>query len=406
MIKKLKIKFISLSMASMLILMLLLVIGMNLINYISAIKESDGILDMINSQGPSHEAPEHIFPIGRPMEISPEAFGESRYFSVFFEDGEIVYTDLTRISLVDKKEAEGYALRALSEEDERGTLGRFRYLKTETQGATRVSFLDCARVFDTVWGFAIASALMSVVGYIAIFIVVLILSGRITRPAAESYEKQKRFVTDAGHEIKTPLAIIMANTDLLEMENGENEYTEEIRAQTRRLTELTKKLIFLSKMQESERKMEMRELSLTDILSECQSSIYALAEIEEKKIISNTVPAFIKGNDAALRELFSILLDNAIKYSPKGSEIFVEIKKQNKYVAVTVENKCAVPILDKDAEMMFDRFYRADPSRNSERGGHGIGLSVARAVVEAHGGKISTRPTDDEKLIITVLLPI
>ena len=249
---------------------------------------------------------------------------------------------------------------------------------------------------------------MSFLGYVAASIVLITVAHRIMRPVAQSYEKQKRFITDAGHELKTPLAIIRANADLLDMEFGENESIEEIRRQTVQMSELTADLVFLARMEESgQNYLAMTNFGLSEIIEDCAYGFERLAAASDKTLtIDVQAELLVNGNAKALRQLCSILLDNAIKYSPLGSTVSVSLAKKGRQAVLTVENTTANIISPKDLEFLFDRFYRTDSSRNSKTGGNGIGLSIAKSVVEAHGGKIIASLPAEDHLQITASIPL
>jgi len=225
------------------------------------------------------------------------------------------------------------------------------------------------------------------------------------KPVQESYEKQKSFITDAGHEIKTPLTIIDADATILEMDCGEdNEWIQDIRAQVRRLTDLTKDLIFLSRMEEERPQVQKIDFPLSEVLTETAQSFQSLAKVQNKTFTIDVEPMLsICGDEKAITQLVSILLDNAVKYSDDNGAISLKAFSKGRNVCVEVYNT-AEEVNTSELGRLFDRFYRADKSRNSETGGYGIGLSIARAVTEAHGGKITATSEDGKSLTITAVL--
>ena len=236
--------------------------------------------------------------------------------------------------------------------------------------------------------------------------IVVYFSGRIVRPFAESYEKQKQFITDAGHEIKTPLAIIQADADVLEMELGENEWLAEIQAHVKQLSGLTNDLFSLARMEEGRAPLQILEIPISDLISEAGESFQSLAQTQGKVIQLAVAPMLsMEADEKALRQLVNILLDNALKYSPEGGSIRLSLEKQGKLLKLTVSNPSLVPLPEENLDRLFDRFYRADPSRNSQTGGHGIGLSIAKAIVTAHGGQIHASIAENNALHITATLP-
>lgn len=166
---------------------------------------------------------------------------------------------------------------------------------------------------------------------LAVLILVIILSKRIVKPVIESYEKQKRFITDAGHEIKTPLTVIDADAEVLEMDCGDNEWLKDIRKQTAKLKDLTNNLIYLSRMEENQDNVVMIDFPISDIVEETASSFQALAVTQEKTFDCEIEPMLTcYGNEQNIQRLLEILLDNALKYSNPGGHISVNLKKKRK----------------------------------------------------------------------------
>ena len=269
MIRRLKQKFILLSMTSLLVLLVFIVVGMNMLNYQSVISDADNILSLLTQNKGS-------FPEFRPdnkgkfpFDMSPETPYESRFFSVLMHPGgEIIHVDTGRIASVDTETAIAYASSAAKSEKHSGFIKNYRYICDNDENLTRIIFLDCGRQLESYHTFLNTSILMALLGYIAVFVVVAVLSGKIIRPIAESYEKQKRFITDAGHELKTPLTVINANVDLLEIELGENESLTDIRHQTEKLHSLTNDLVLLAKMEETEKPLTLIDFPISEIAAD------------------------------------------------------------------------------------------------------------------------------------------
>ena len=251
----------------------------------------------------------------------------------------------------------------------------------------------------------LASLALAAAGLGAVLVLLLILSSRIVRPVAESYEKQKRFITDAGHELKTPMTIIGADADLLEMECGENQWLADIRRQTQRLTGLTNDLIYLSRMEEQPG-LQRIEFPLSDVAEEMAASFLAPARSQGKGLSIAVAPMLsFTGEEKSIRQLISILLDNALKYSPEGGELSLRLERQGRSLLLTVSNTLEQPIAREEMACFFDRFYRGDQSRN-QAGGYGLGLSIARSIVSAHRGKIRAESSGDgHTLSVVVTLP-
>lgn len=410
MIRKLKIKYIVLALSSLLVLLSFIVAGMNILNYNEVVKEADTILSVLpQSRGgdllPGAENLELDKPL--PPGMSPEIPFESRFFSVSInQNGEITATDTSRIYAVDNEIAAQYAESAMKKSGNSGFVGDFRYIRVTENGGTRITFLDCGRKLALFRNFATFSVGISLSGYAVIAVLVCFFAGRFIRPVAESYEKQKRFITDAGHEIKTPLTIIGADVDLLKMDYGENEYLDDIENQVKRLSGLTGDLVHLARMEESQKSMQMIEFPASEIIRETAAPFQTLAKSQNKELVLQIQPEqSLCGNEKSVSQLVSILLDNALKYSPEGSTIRLNLEKQGRKLILKVGNPCLTPITEEDLHHVFDRFWRADPSRNSETGGHGIGLSMAQAIVTAHGGKITATLQEENEFLITAVFP-
>ena len=467
MIRKLKRKFIITATVSEFILMLLLVSFMNMINYRSVVRETDAVLDVLarlsapfaesevpkefpENESPSgasseafREAPEAVPPPvispaaakdqspageemadrregyrpeswhGRrpddflPQGMSPEAPYEARFFSVVLnEAGEITESDISMIISVEDDDVSEYVRKALGKNADRGFVEGFRFVRLEEETGTRLLFLDCGRWIKAFRMFVKISMFIGLSGCLAVFLVFLFAASRIVRPIAESYEKQKRFITDAGHEMKTPLTVISANADLLEADFGENECLTDIRQQTKRLSELTGNLVYLSRMEETENQIQKVEFPLSDLVSETASSFRAVAEAGHRSIairVEEGITLF--GSPDATRQLVSVLVDNAVKYSPPGEVIRVSLVRKKKAAELSVSNATAEAIVQEDLSYVFDRFYRTDRSRSSSTGGYGIGLSIAKAIVEGHGGIISAHSETGHDFCVTAELP-
>jgi len=415
MFRRLRFRFILIAMLSVFIVLGVIVSGINVISYNRTVSNADEILlllaknegrfpemDMNGSDMP--EPPE--VRDGRNMMHSPELAYESRFFSVLLDqNGAILNIDTGRIAAIDQDTAGEYALDVFGSNKTKGFVSDYRFLKTNEGSNVRIVFYDCGRSLDSFRGFLKTSIYISLAGMTVIFILIFLSSGRIVRPIAASYEKQKRFITDAGHEIKTPLAIINADCDVI-LSDGENTWAEDIKSQTKRLTELTNDLIYLAKMEEDVPAVSLQETDISRIAEDSVSSFTSMFITSDKTLSSNIEPGIILNCDAkAIRELISILLDNALKYSPEKGCADITLKRYKKTVKLYVVNDTKEPLSKDDCEHLTDRFYRQDKSRNSSTGGHGIGLSIASAVVSAHQGKLVFEP-EDRKLKIKITLPL
>ena len=425
MIRKLRTKFTAAAMLSLLIVLAVLMGAVNLYNYHSIVRQADETLSMLSenrgrfpgwmmgapeawerldeneqwyAESPPHGGRER-------RDVSPELAFESRYFSVLVKESAASVLDLEHIAAVDETSAAEMAESVAKGNRTSGFSGAYRYSVTELEDGVLVTFLDCSRDLSTFRGFLWASVVVSLAGLAAALGLMVLFSGRFTRPMAESYEKQRRFITDAGHEIKTPITIIDADAELLALDLPDSEWLADIRTQTKRLTDLTNDLIFLSKMDE-ELQLQRIDFPLSDMAEEAATSFRSRALRENKRFEVSIEPMLTYcGEEKTLRQLVNILLDNALKYSPEGGEVSFKLESAPRSVHLLVENTCdTVP--EGELNDLFDRFYRAEKSRNSSTGGHGLGLSIAKAVVSAHKGKISASSPAEHRMRFDVLLPI
>ena len=413
MIKQLQKKFVFMSMLAISILLVVVLGGINIFNTVSANKQTDKLLSTlaqvensaITMMLPEVRSSWDFFSI---VVTQDDTLG-AIYFVVRDDSfGRIRSIDTSHISSVSVEEAQYYTRLVQLENENSGKIGRFKYLAMPTVGSFGKTyiFLDVRNQMSDVWQVAGLSVLVGILWWSAMLLFVILLSKRAIRPIASNIEKQKHFVTDAGHEIKTPLVIIMANMDAMELRYGENKYSKNIRNQTYRLKDLTKELLSLAKMEESAIKPVKEWFSFTDLLNE---SIGQFSEgMREKNITLNSeiCPDLnLKSDRRQMEKLISILLDNATKYTSVQGEIGIFLSKAGKYAVLTVANT-ADDLQKLQPDKLFDRFYCGDDARTRENGGYGIGLSAALAIVESVKGFISAQIEKNERIIFTVKLPM
>lgn len=409
MIKKLRLKLMFAAMLSLLIVLTLILGTAAVLNYRQILSTADMTLSLLAENG--GRFPDSLFLNGNSprgsRRFSPELPYESRYFSVSLSgDGTILLINTGKIAAVDSSTAADYAQKVAQRGRTKGFVGDYRYTVRSGDDQTQIIFLDCSRDLNGFRTFLIISGQVCVVGLIGVFLLLFILSGRIVKPFSENYEKQKRFITDAGHELKTPLTIIDADTEVLEMDFGENEWLRDIQTQTKRLADLTNSLIMLSRMEEEQGRTETITFPLSDVAEETLETFQTLARTHRKTLTGQIQPMIsMSGDEKAIRRLISILLDNAVKYSQEEGRISLTLEKQKNLIRLSVFNTAQF-VSKESLPHLFDRFYRADQSRNSQTGGYGLGLSIAQAIVSAHRGRILASTTDEQSLLITVTFPL
>lgn len=406
MIQKLRIKFLALAMGLLFLVLAVIMGTVNLLNYRRVLNEADSTLEILVSNGgrfPDRRDPEDKF-FNR--EIPPELPFETRFFTVHLNaDGEIGFADTGKIAAVSTETAIAYAKQVWDSQKPKGFIGEYRYaLHVSTEGGMAV-FLDCGRGLHAARSFLRTSLGISLAGFSAVSLLLYLFSARIVKPISESHEKQAQFITNASHDLKTPITIIDADVDVLIMEQGENEWLQDIQKQTGRLAELIRELVYLSRMEEKDSRFQMIDFPLSDVVSEAAASFDSLAVSTGKSFTVQIQPMLsFCGDEKAFRQLISVLLDNALKYSGEQGVIRLTLEKTDRFIRLSVYNT-SEPIAQEDIKRLFDRFYRADKSRNAQTGGYGIGLSIAKAIVSAHRGTISASSADGRSLTVTAKFP-
>ena len=415
MIGKLRKKLVLAAMASLLGVLLVIMGGVALLYYQKILTDADATLTVLAQNGgffpesmeqpPQRPRDKDAAPPVRPG-VSPELPFETRYFFVTLNpEGEPTTVNTGKIAAVDTETAMEYARAVWQTGREKGFWGSYRYLRWESGEEVMLLFLDCGRSLDSFGALLTSCILVSAAGSLLVFLLLVLLSGRIVKPFSESCEKQKRFITDAGHELKTPLTIVDANAEILTMDFGENEWIDEIQTQTRRLADLTNDLILLSRMEEPQ-PAHSQEFSLSQLAQQAVQSFQGVTRAQGKTLEGTIQPELsMRGDPKAVDKLLAILLDNALKYALPGTGARCSLERQKNYLVFTVSNPCA-PITKEQTALLFDRFYRTDSSRNSQTGGYGLGLSIAQAIVQAHRGRIAAATADGGSLTVTVKLPI
>ena len=299
----------------------------------------------------------------------------------------MVRTDVSHIASVTEEEAAELAL-GLDVDQTGGSAGSYRYkIFPRPEGGYRVVFLDSGVRRNAVMRVALLSLLLGSVSWLLMLALVMALSRRAIRPIAENMERQRQFVTDAGHELKTPVAIILANVDAMELRGGESKYSRNIRSQAVRLGELMKNLLTLARVDEYSVLEQPQRLDFSSLCREVFLPFREAAELKHIRYGMDLADALeLTGDRTLLAQLCSILADNAVKYCPEGGEITVSLRSENRRICLRVSNTVTeVPDLDR----IFDRFYRADSSRNQKSGGFGIGLSAAQTIARLHRAELT-----------------
>ena len=400
MIKTLRRKFVVTAMTAVTALLLVLLGGINGVNLWLKSRDTDMLLTAL-SEGEGTMRPERE---GQGL-FRPPLDGDAAMSAVFFvvrldESGRAVYADVSKIASVTEAEAEEYAEGVYGSSE--GREGRFKYRVTQSRdgrGSTAV-FLDVSEDSRSSLIIAVLSLLAGAACWLGALLVVVLLSRRATQPIAKSMERQKQFITDAGHEIKTPLAIIRSNADALELHEGENRWSRNIQRQTERMDELVKRLLMLARLDEASEQAQMQErtrYSLSETVTETTEQYREPAEAAGLGLCVQAEPGIeLEGIPEAAAELVDILMDNAVKYAEPGTEIEAELSREGGRAVLKVRNRCTQP--PRDPERLFDRFYREDSARTQSAGGTGLGLSIARAIAESQDAALNAKMTEENTI--------
>lgn len=398
MVSRLRRKFIALGTAAVIFIVFVVLGILNLVNFYDTGSRIEAILNYIVRH--DGELPESRIIDEEGFEYPPEFAFQTRYYWVkFTEDGVFESADASHIAAVSYEEAEARA-RALAEGSrERGNYeadgAYYAYLVTHLDdGASFVVVMDCTREMQMVWSgvrFAVFVGILCIALYIAL---VAYFSRCLIEPFVRNLKSQRQFVTNASHELKTPIAIISANTEVLEITMGRNQWTETILKQVKRLSGLVNDMVALAKIEERvSEHFHPIEVNCSETAREVVASFELPAREQGKSIetaIENGVHVF--ADQRIVYTLMNVLVDNAVKYCDDGGAVRVALAsgRRGRGMAFSVTNPYAAGE-GIDYSRFFERFYREDASHNSEKAGYGIGLTIAAEIVSYFKGKLDVR---------------
>ena len=342
-------------------------------------------------------------PVGdNPPPEDNHKFDVSTFYSVAIgNDGTIEKVDNESGTLYSDEKLTEYANEIIKKDSESGKIKNLAYLKTEKSGYTLVAFIDNAVMQGSMATLFRNTLIFGGISVIAVFAVSIFLSKRIVSPLEESFKKQKQFISDAGHELKTPISVISANAELLSRDLRDNQWLENIEYENERMESLVKQLLILAKTENLSPVTEEIDFSrlVSGELLPFESVAYEQG-VSLHADIANDI--HIEGDSARLKQLVSILTDNALKHSENGKDICVCLKNEHGKAKLSVIND-GREIPQKERERIFERFYRVDKARSDDKH-FGLGLAIAKAIVDSHSGKITVH-CENGKIIFTVILP-
>ncbi len=332
------------------------------------------------------------------------AFQLSTFYSVAVSDsGEILATDNSDQEVYEDTELERYALEIIEGKKATGVKGNLIYLTTGKDAYTLVAFMDNTIMQGSMATLFRYTLVFGSIFILALFFVAVFLAKQIVKPLEENYQKQKQFISDAGHELKTPVSVVNANAELLAREIGNNQWLANIQYENDRMEKLVEQLLELARTENVT--MQTEHLDFSRLV--CGETLpFESVAFENGLLLNSDIEngLYIDGNSSQLKQLVSILLDNAIRHGNCGKNITLQLKKEHSTARLSVVND-GNPIPPEQQEYLFDRFYRVDSARNSEDKHYGLGLAIAKAIVTAHKGKIGVACYDN-KVEFTVSLPV
>jgi two-component system sensor histidine kinase CiaH len=354
---------------------------------LNLILDNNGELITAGEKNPGTLLDKYLF-LSKRYQSSPEFSYQTRYFYVTF-DNNMKTTDLVsgHIAALSEAETIEYAKAAVQSDSRFHRRGNYYYLVHESDSGTEVAFLDCRSQFYTNTRILFISLLLTIFGAAASFLILRVFSFRVIQPEIRNMQRQKQFITNASHELKTPLAVIRANTELDVLMNGENEWNQSTMRQVDHMTDLIQNLVTIAKYQEKSSGIRV-DTDFSKAVSESAESFRAVAE-HESKTFTKKIPDGIhmEAEPNQISQLTALLVDNAIKYCDDNGEITVELSQKGRYIRLIVSNSYKEGA-NQDYRRFFDRFYRENEAHTQGSGGYGIGLSIAESLMEQYRGSI------------------
>ncbi|MEE0509850.1 MAG: HAMP domain-containing sensor histidine kinase [Peptococcaceae bacterium] len=392
MIYRLRKKFIKICTLSFLSVFILLLGAMMTITNFQTTAALDTLADIVADSGGRFPDYDDLYtaPAEPPHGINQESPFTTRYFTVHYDAaGNLESIDIRSIASANRSDAEALAKEAVTSGKERGWLEDYRYKVVQDESGTDVIFISGAAERASNQRFLLAAVAVFVAGSLVVLLLIVLLSKRAVEPIADSYDKQKQFITDSSHELKTPLTLIRTNLDILESENGTSEWLDDIRTEADNMTQLVNRLVQLARMDEGVTPQPLQRFNLSDAVSEIADA-FSPVIAQQGQTFQQTIASDVTltGDERAIRQLIGILLDNACKYcAPKGT--IVLHLSGGRHPTLTLDNTYSGAATI-DTNRLFDRFYREDRARTAGSG-FGLGLAIAKATCDKHHAAISAQ---------------
>ena len=380
MIKKLRKRIFWLIMVSLSIVVLGIILLFAILNYRNTINTATLMMDrFING-----EMKKNINNKPENENMTPKVDMDGLYY-IQIEDSKVI----ENLDVSQDKTIEEYAIKVSKGNQESGIIGNYIYKIRKTKGSTiNVTLMENEETILHLKKIIIISIIISFLSLILIYLIAKKVSGFIVKPVAETFEKQKQFISDASHELKTPLAVIEANADVLENEVGSNKWMKYIQNEIQSMNKLINELLLLAKIENIDNLQDFKQFDVSKETEIIVSMFESMAYERNVKLISNIQENItMNGNKEDLEHILSTLIDNAIKHTESQKEVVVDLSKEKNEVIIQVKNRGeAIP--EEEKEKIFERFYRIDKSRNRNEKRYGLGLSIAKSTVEKYNGNI------------------
>lgn len=403
MFKQLQKSFVKSAMLSFTAVLLVVLVAVNVVNYRQTVDQVDRLGTMlVNNDGTFPDAPEggmapkehpeHGMPKG--MEFRKDDQMATRYAVVRVANGTVQSVDRTHLVSLDEEALKELGLRIAQGTSTKGWEGSLRYQVAKTDAGTMVVLVDGNKETQQVSRLMMVTGAVFVLCLAVVYVLVRLVSKRAIRPFVENVERQQQFIANASHEIKTPLAVLSANTDLLAMMGTEAKFVDSNKRQIKRLNSLVEQMLILSRYDEGEAATTKEEVDLVAVTKAIVEEI--LPVLNEKGLrveFTGEAQTIITTNKSAMTELVRILLDNAMKYTVGEPVITIESKRTQLAIGNETE-----PMTKEQVSQIFDRFYRVDSSRNRTTGGSGLGLSIAQKIAETNDVQLTAELTSETRI--------
>lgn len=394
MIKRLRRKLTILLMSIFSIVMIVILVGINYANYQDNNRNSMYFIDRFIQNEKSESWPgkdkgdKRNFPKNNTREEA--VFRLSQFYTAKVDNNGVVTSIINKTGKgYTDDEIKAYANIVLTKGKEKGFLEGLLYAVSDTSYGKAIVFIDNRIAEENIRTLIIYSIIVGIIGLIILFIISIYLSRWIVKPVEEAFEKQKRFISDASHELKTPLTVIRANTDILETDIGDNKWLKYINLEVGLMDNLVNKLLILAKVESGDDRSSYENIDFSKSVRGAAMPFESVA-FEKGMNLNIDVETGIQlyGDRYAINQLVAILVDNAIKHTEENGTIEVKAKS-NRGTRILVVSNTGAPIPEEDRERIFERFYRGDKSRNRSSRRYGLGLAIAKIIVEQHKGTIT-----------------